>query len=139
MAPGLKRVVLLATALALVGAVVVGWRAAKSFDDPELEGAWRNGSFLLELKGDGTIGGSLIPASVCSLSDSSPVDEVTEIDGSWKEEFFNDAGNGVRIDAMRKDGQGRCYFWMSYLNYADSTELGFTYLRSPVETLVKSS
>ncbi|WP_224283756.1 hypothetical protein [Streptomyces sp. LS1784] len=129
--------ILAAAALTLAAAAIAGWRIMSA--EPELEGTWRNGSFLLELKGDGTIGGSLIPASVCDYSDRSPSDEVTEIDGSWKEEFFNDAGNGVRINAMRKDGQGKCNFWMSYLHYADSTELGFTYLRSPVETLVKSS
>ncbi|MER7752217.1 hypothetical protein [Kitasatospora sp. NPDC097643] len=105
---------------------------------PDLEGAWRNGSVFLELKAGGKVGVAKVPLSVCGGTTDARKDEPTEIEGTWKEEYFTDAGDGVRIDAARKGGNERCNFWMAYVSHNGNAELWFSYAPSPVKSLVKA-
>ncbi|MFJ4092953.1 hypothetical protein ACIPYS_15335 [Kitasatospora sp. NPDC089913] len=90
------------------------WWFRSTSDRVNLEGEWRSGSYFLELRGDGKIGNSSLPAGICAGSRYSPRDESIELDGSWRKEFEADSGSGVRIQAIRKDGGGTCTFWASY-------------------------
>ncbi|WP_395298414.1 hypothetical protein ACF9IK_36885 [Kitasatospora hibisci] len=132
-----KIVISVAVTLLVIGVALVGWQVMKRTAALDLEGAWKNGSVLLELKPDGSVGASKLPVSVCDGTVGALGDVVTEIKGTWKEEYFTDAGDGVRIDATRSDGGGRCNFWMAYSSHDGSAELWFSYVPSPVRSLVK--
>ncbi|MFI9327097.1 hypothetical protein ACIGZJ_06040 [Kitasatospora sp. NPDC052868] len=135
-----KPAVLAVAGLVLVGAVAAaGWWLIWESDRPELKGTWRSGSYLLELNPGGSVGSSSLPAGVCAGSRYTPKETLIELEGSWVEEFEADAGHGVRVKAVRKDGAGKCTFWAAYVAYDGRTELQFAMDPSPVKSLEKAS
>ncbi|WP_406206081.1 hypothetical protein OH807_32095 [Kitasatospora sp. NBC_01560] len=138
MASRWKTVLSAVSALIVVGVAGVAWWVVGHAGTPDPEGTWRNGSFFLELKPDGTVGGSQLPVSVCGGTSGAVADPVVLVGGSWAKEYVTDAGDGVRIDAARNDGRGRCSFWVAYLSHDGEAELWFSYVPSPVKSLVKA-
>ncbi|MFE7191939.1 hypothetical protein [Kitasatospora sp. NPDC057541] len=118
---------------------VAGWLLATA-DRTKPEGTWRSGPYFLELRKGGEIGRSSLPAGVCGGSRYRPDDLLIELDGTWEKEFEPDAGRGVRVEAVRKDGGGTCTFWASIGVYGGGIEkLGFSMEPSPVKELLRES
>ncbi|WP_327072860.1 hypothetical protein OG196_09420 [Kitasatospora purpeofusca] len=117
-----------------IAALLVAWWIRSTSDHANLQGMWRSDSYFIELKEGGIIGDSSLPAGICVGSRYSPEDAPIGIDGSWKKDFEADAGNGVRVKAIRKDGGGTCTFWASY-DSSNATALNFGTITSPVKVL----
>ncbi|WP_371523130.1 hypothetical protein [Kitasatospora sp. NBC_01300] len=100
--------------LGVLGVGVVVWLTFRPSwpDVSDPVGRWSGGPAVLEFLPDGRIGSATVPAYVCDSREADPA-QLTELEGSWKKSYLDDAGQGVYVTATRKDGGGDCRIWLT--------------------------